>query len=678
MKPPRLESLRLPLIALCAIAAAGVYINSLHNLFALDDVYIIQLNQRVHDLANWRDVVLTPYWPFFGEKLGLYRPLAILAYAVQWAIGGGDAWTFHLTSILLHTGVTILCFLLLEKLTALVPAFVGTLLFAVHPLHTEAVANVVGQAELIAAAATIGACVVHAYRPDGIAVSWPRRIAILVLFLIGIATKESAVVLPALLVITDFAQRRVQLTLRGIADYADALLMPVLLLGAGLATYLLVRFDVLGGTLIGTDAGPTLPFLREEGRVLNAMRVFPEFFRLLFFPQELAADYSPAMILPVESLTAMTAVGAFLLLLIIVCALLTPWFPGVGFPAAWFLISIVTVSNLFFPIGVLIAERTLYLPSFAFSALLAFAWHYAAPRASTYSRRLAPVAVLLAAIAMGYRTWIRNPDWATTPTLLFSMIRDHPESYRAQWVHATWMWQRGELEKARYHYELAYRIYPRDSQFLGDYGNFLLSDGKTDRAITILEQSFAMHDYVPRTAAQLAYAYLVARRFDDALRLAAHAEKIGAERAHTLPIMAYAYDGIGDRNRATAAWRVALRHTHLTDWGTWSFLARTLAMSGYEAEALTAVDRARPFARDSASRATIARLDAAIRSGCYRAAPAGDATGFRNLAGRVIGIPACDPLQSAFGADSVQNANPLHYAMPAATAGPLPVRPGTR
>jgi Tfp pilus assembly protein PilF len=288
-----------------------------------------------------------------------------------------------------------------------------------------------------------------------------------------------------------------------------------------------------------------------------------------------------------------------------------------------------------------------------------------------FSRRLAPVAVIVAALAMGYRTWLRNPDWATTPILLFSMIRDHPESYRAQWVHAIWMWQRGELDKARYHWELAYRIYPRDSQFLAEYGNFLMSDGKNDRAIAILEESFRMHNYVPRTAGYLAYAYLIARRYGDALRMAQHARRIGGDASSMLPIIAYAYDGLGDRNRAIAAWRVTLRETHMENWGAWSFLARTLALSGFEEEALTAVSRARPLARDSASAVTVARLDAAIRTGCYRAAAPADTAN-----GAPAAIPLCDPLGPALAAAAVQNANPLQNAMPVATPGPLPVRPG--
>src|SRR5690606_36505938 len=153
-------------------------------------------------------------------------------------------------------------------------------------------------------------------------------------FALALTTKESAVVLPALLVIVDFAQRRVQLTPRGFAAYADALLMPILLLAASLACYLLVRFDVMGGAIIGHDAAPMMPFLREDQRVLNALRAFPEFIRLMLFPLDLAADYAPAAILPVESLRPLVLLGALLLLTLAGLALLTPWLPLVGFPAA--------------------------------------------------------------------------------------------------------------------------------------------------------------------------------------------------------------------------------------------------------------------------------------------------------------------------------------------------------
>lgn len=661
---------RSTLIAGLCAAAVLVYLNSLANGFALDDVPIIQQNTRVHNLSALRDIWFTPYWPTLGVQLGLWRPLAIFLYAVQWSIGGGEAWVFHATNLLLHAGVTVLGFLLLERLTATVPAFFGALVFAVHPVHTEAVANIVGQAELIGAAAIIGACLVHAARAAGVAVSWPRRIALVALFGLGILAKENTVVLPALLVLVDFAQRRVSLDATGLRRYALALATPMLLLAASLVLYLTFRFDVLGGTLTGVDAGPSLPFLREEYRVLNALRAFPEFMRLLIFPLDLSADYSPGVVLPVETLTPMTAVGAVLLAGLVILALLTPWLPGLGFPAAWFLIAIITVSNLFFPIGVLIAERTLYLPSFAVAAMIAYVWFNGLPRASVAMQRTAPALLVVAVVAMGVRTWVRNPDWDSTISVLRSVVRDHPESYRAQWVMATHAFWAGDVETAAQRYELANRIYPRDSQFQMEYANFLITQGEIERALELLEDAYAAHPYVTRITALLAYAYLEVGRYQEALDMARNAEALGGQRTTTLPIQAGAYAGLGEHGKAVAVWRVAATSAGPEAWRAWSFLARTLATAGRQDEALDAVARARDFAADSATQNAVAAVEAAVRAGCYTS-PASPAAGSGADATR----PACDPLGPWFRLNlPAQNANPLQNAMPAAVAAPVDAR----
>src|SRR5690606_30508830 len=111
---------------------------------------------------------------------------------------------------------------------------------------------------------------------------------------------------------------------------------------------------------------------------------------------------------------------------------------------------------------------------------IAFAWHAAAPVASPAMRRLAPAAVMVAVILMGIRTWIRNPDWKDNPAVYNALIRDHPHSYRAQWVQAMALRDQGNLELASAHFEIAHRIYARDYQFLTEYGAVLLALGRTE------------------------------------------------------------------------------------------------------------------------------------------------------------------------------------------------------
>lgn len=620
-----------------ALVAIAVYLNALANGYALDDVWIIAENTRVHRLADLRGILLTPYWPFFGTELGLYRPFAILAYALQWAAGGGAAWLFHAVSLLLHALVCVLVLLLLRSFVPLAAAAAGALLFAVHPVHTEAVANIVGQAELIAAAAALGICILHLRRPPGVAVSWGRRVAYVLLFALALGTKESVVVLPALLVLLDFAQRRIRLAWPDLLRYVDAMAMPVFLLAATLAAYLIFRYEALSGQLIGLDANPALPFLREEYRVLNALRAFPEFVRLLFYPRMLSADYLPAVILPVETLTPMTLLGLGILAALVVLAALAPWRPYLALPAAWFLLTIITVSNLFFPVGVLVAERTLYLPSVALSLALALLWEPVRARAEPAPRRvLAAGFVLLLALAAA-RTWVRNPEWDSTSTVYDAVARHYPRSYRAQWALAGTNWELGNLRTAARRYDLAYMIYPRDSQFLVEYANFFIAIGNHRRALELLEQSRAMHPMVPRTEMLLAYAYILNQRYEAALETITRAERLGAARVISMPIRAMAWERLGRLDQAVAAWRVALASTSKPNWSFWAFASRTLARNGNAAEARTALERARQAASaDSSVLARVAALAENHTRGCY--APGVPESRCEDPLGRLEGI----------------------------------------
>ena len=208
-----------------ALAAATfvAYLSALPNGFAFDDVPIIVQNPRVHHLTWLHALLLQPYWPIYGRGLGLYRPLTTFGYAVQWALTGGVAPWFHVVNVLMHVAVVVLLFQLLRRVVGQTPAFFGALVFAVHPVHVEAVANVVGQAELGAAIGVIAACLVFAARPEGLRVGGGRLVALAALYALALGYKESAIVAPALLVVLDFAQRRVHADADPSAGRGDAI-----------------------------------------------------------------------------------------------------------------------------------------------------------------------------------------------------------------------------------------------------------------------------------------------------------------------------------------------------------------------------------------------------------------------------------------------------------------------
>lgn len=606
-------------LLLVALTAVLVYINSLTNGFALDDVYIIETNERVHQLAAQGRIWLTPYWPMYGAELGLYRPFAIFVYALQWTLGDGAAWVFHAVSVVLHAVAAMLAFLLLKKLTSEGPALVGGLLFAVHPVHTEAVANIVGQAELIAGVATFAACLIYVTRPRGARLGWMNQLALVVLYAVAILTKESAIVLPGLLIALDLAQQRVRWSRAGLRQYAaDSSMLMFLFLATGIG-YLAIRVDVLG-SIGGVDAAPALPFLREAPRVPTALRAWPEYVRLLFYPADLAIDYAPGVILPVDGFSPMALLGLVILFLTFVLAVLTPLSPAAGLPAAWFLICILPVSNLLLPVGVVVAERLLYTPSFAAALIAAHCWRagLAAARSSTHRVALLGLAASLL-LLMSARTWVRNPDWKDTPTTLISMVRDHPESYRSQWTTAALLASLGNVDLGTEYLEIAYRLWPHNPMLVSELAMVRLSRGEIEAATALLERARDALGWASVHRYQLAVAYISAARFAEGLRETVEADRLGHGQSVLYPLYAQAYEGLRRSDLAIGAWRAALRAPSGDLWTYRARLARLLAMNGYREAALAQADStaSRIAPGDTASLTLIQRLRDSISRDCY-------------------------------------------------------------
>src|SRR5690606_18032195 len=610
-----------------ALLAVLTYANSIANGFAYDDVYIILKNERVHRLGDLRNIWLTPYWPTNGTVYGLYRPLAIFGYAVQWALSGGAPWFFHVVNVLLHAGVSLLVFVLLARLTAPAGALLGAVLFAVHPVHTEVVANVVGQAELLAAAGSLAACILFIDRPAE-RIGRGRWLAIAALYAAAMLAKESAIVLPALLVAVDLAHERRRGSRTSLIAYARAISPAILLLAPLAIAFLGLRVYVLG-SVAGTDAAPWLPFLREDGRVFVALRAWQEYVRLLFWPMDLSADYSPGVILPVTSITPAVLAGAGFLAATVIFTLALPRRPDVGLPAAWFLFSILPVSNLLVPVGIVVAERILYLPSLTVSIAAAYAWTALERDGSRRARKLAAAVAAAVLVLFGGRAVLRNPEWKSTDTILAATLRDHPESYRAQWFAAHLATQRGDVEAAAEHWGLACRLWPRDAVLLTECGAHYLRAAQRQRAVEYLEASRAMEPDVTRTQALLAQAYLQIGRAEDALRAAEHAMRVGRYEPLFQQLRASAFRAMGDHERAASAARAAVSPNG-GEWTERAFYARTLSEGGSHAAAAAALDTAYLRAgEDERAREVLTALRDSLSAGRPGRSPRADATAGR-------------------------------------------------
>lgn len=475
--------------AAAAVVAFTVYANSIPNGFAYDDAAVILKNERVHGLSRWAEVVTSPWWPAGNARdLGLYRPVTSLSFALDWALWNGSPHGFHLTNALAHVAVTLLLLALLLGIFRPAAALAGALLFAVHPVHTEAVANLVGRAEVFAALFALASLLAlgppaRPRPPAAPAERWAhagRLVAAALLYALAALSKEGAIVLPALVFVVDAARGgfadggRVYLRRRG-AAYGSLLL-------AGLAV-LAARRAVLGAVAHAVPASAFVLDASLQTRFLTMIRVWPHYVRLLAAPFDLSADYSPAVILPVREVTPLGILGLALAAALVALAWHArrrdPWLTA---GLAWIVVALAPVSNLLFVTGVVLAERSLYLPSAGLGLIAAWAWERAAavPRARAWAVAYAGLLVLFAGVAAS-----RNPAWKSTASVFNALRRNHPESFMAHWVLAGDLVRRNEWQEAVRWYESAYRIWPHHYLLSVDFAGHLLRVGEYSRAAAV-------------------------------------------------------------------------------------------------------------------------------------------------------------------------------------------------
>jgi tetratricopeptide (TPR) repeat protein len=434
-----LRSLVRDLRSACVVAGALaglVYLNALPNRFAYDDVHIVVQNTAIQSLETLPGALTAPYWPIaHGPELGLWRPVTTGLLGLQYVVGGGSPLLFHAVNVAGHVMATVLTVLLVAELMPLAAALVAGLVFAVHPVHVEAVANIVGFSEIVSTVALLLACLVHVR--SGPVSGWRTSLLIGMLYLIGFGAKESGVTLPGLLFLLDAARGR--LAPGDVPRYVRERWRLYLILVSLAAALLAARVAILG-SMASAYAPIGAELLEEIPRIWTLGEIWLHYVRLWVFPLDLSADYSPNVI-PVSSSWAVdNSVGVAVALAILAVSLLAWRRPALqrgsltsraaAFGVLWFVIAISPTSNTVVLSGVLLAERIFYLPSVGLAAatgwLVLRLWDARPKAAVTF------LVLILAGSTV--RTWTRNPTWYDSSHVFTQMVGDVPHSGRSQWI----------------------------------------------------------------------------------------------------------------------------------------------------------------------------------------------------------------------------------------------------
>lgn len=591
--PSPLENVRSAAV-LCAVLGAAVHLNALPNGFAYDDVHIIQEHEGIRDLADLPRTLMEPYWPGeYAKQLGLWRPTTTTIIALQYALVGEDPLLYHGVNVVAHAGVTALTVLLLGTLMSVPAAFAGGLVFAVHPVHVEAVANVIGIAEIAAAFFFLWACLLHVRGPAR--AGWGRAAAIGVLYALAFGTKESAVTLPGALFLLDAARER--LGFRELGRYVRDRWPVYAVMLAVAAVMLAIRFRILGS--VANPFGPLgADLLAEIPRIWTLAEVWSHYVRLAAFPLDLSADYSPNVIPISIGWNAANLTGLVLALAILTGALLA-WRRGelgegsrsaraAGFGVVWFMITLSPVSNVFFLAGVLLAERNLYLPSVGIVA--AFGWLVV--RLAQERPRVAWIGLVVVLGLMGWRTWDRNPTWKDNLTVFGELVGEYPHAGRSQWVLGDLFFRNGDPEQGLLSYRAAINLLGPHYQLLVEVSKKLIAAEKLDAAQRLLE--FAYRDRPEFPVAPGLIAVIWSERADAEeterwCRISLDLEPEDAVRNH---LLAWALTEQGRWEEATEARRRAIDQGEGDYWQQWVSLAYLEAEAGDTAAARVALDSA--------------------------------------------------------------------------------------
>lgn len=457
---PRHDVVALVSIVVLALAAS---ITSVTNLFAFDDRHIIVANQSVHSLARWWMLFAESYWPasLSGD---LYRPFTMLSFAVQWTVGGGSPLVFHVTSIVLYTVVCAVFFRIAVHLLPLSGAWLASALFAVHPVHVEAVGNVVGQSELWAALFMfLGLGVFLRARRRGPLSSLDTGV-IAMLYALALFSKEHAIVFPLVLLA---AELTVTLRLRTLRARLVELRPLVLLLAAVGVGFLWARITVLASSR-GAPPEPSLLFLGQPYgiRAMTMLRVALEWVRLLFWPAKLSADYSPRHIDLVTGVTLEILVSAAILAA--VAGLV--WkarqsAPVATFAVLWLAVALLVPSNLIVLTGFVLAERTLFVataPAMLGAGFVASKMVADFATLSPLTRRLAASTIAGLLLVGVVASAMRQHVWHNNASLFTQTVKDAPSSSNSRMYYSTTLFEQGQVREAFRQLDIAHKLYPKN------------------------------------------------------------------------------------------------------------------------------------------------------------------------------------------------------------------------
>lgn len=500
--------------------AVVLYSNTWEHRFVLDDHGIIDNNKITKAEFSWENTKLMFNTPMrrgdvSDKENSLYRPFTKLIFNVQWNAFGGDPHQFHVVNVIFYGLLCMIIFWVLYDLfnKKWVLPFLITLLFTVHPIHTEVVANIKSLDEILAMIGIVAAMRgLQLYLRNGkiIHIAWGT-----LAFGIGLFSKESTVVGMGIFPLLVYYQE-------GKIDIKKILISCAPLLVVAII-FVLTRSSVLGQFPQSSETSimdNLIVMVQDDipARFATAVMIVGYYIYTFFVPHPLACDYSYSTLEPV-GLSHWGFILSFLLCLggFIYAVRELKKRNKISFGIFWFFITFSLASNVFFLIGTSFGERLFFTPSLGLAiitvCLLAMFFQKEGGTSFLSKIKSSPILwgiVLLVSALYSYKTIARNEDWKDDYTLFSRDIKYNGNSTHLLFYMGNHLPSNERLEVLTYNLsELGY-----NQQQINDSSN-----KEVAKSIEYFTKSLNIYPYLPADGYnQLGKAYFRQNQLDSALK----------------------------------------------------------------------------------------------------------------------------------------------------------------
>lgn len=574
-----------------------IYFSSLWFGFVMDDRAVIEQNRFVQKgIAGIPELLTTFYWQgYWDTNAGLYRPLSMVMFAIEWQLSPNNPFIHHAVNVLLYALTAWLLFGFLRKLfpgKSMWYAVAVTALFVAHPAHTEVVANIKSRDELLAFLFFVCAGLALIRNEN----RWANVMAASMFFLLSLLSKESGLLFLGVFFLI--------LLIKG-KSFRESILHLLPLLAVAVVWF-------SWRTYVIKNASQVVPYTYLDNSIVactgwverlgTGLTVLGRYMLKCVWPYSLSYDYSFNEI-PCVSLFSL---GPVIVLSIVIGLLASAWhfrtkLPAFSFGVLFFFVTVALTANVFFLIGTTFADRLLFTPVLGF--LIATVWLLFEKFPAVQQGRPGNVVVLFLAgmlLAYSYKTVARNADWVSNEQLLkrdtqvavnSSRVHFNYGSYLLNNLSANEQQKKLQLEESIQYLQKAYRIdsfYALISLNLGT-AYYRIADYKQ----SLVYLSKARHQAPDNRGVLMNYAdaLFMNARYDSAIACYNLLLNDSAGTAENYNMLGTAYFNLKDYSKAEAVFRqgMALYPLYYTLWFN---CGNTLAASGRYDEAIESFKKA--------------------------------------------------------------------------------------